>query len=272
MIVVAGQPLDIDSLTGEYPSNSLEYDLLRRMADSDGTYAYDSLSDLSFELTLRREIVAAARALARSRFSFAVFHKSRCNEEYWERTANGGFDLREGAVPSEAILDIYTNGREYATECATAILIVYYRALLETYGAERFNALFPHIYLMNWSRLDPLLRETGSPRAAADMLPGDRGYFRNPDVDPETPEWQGENVIILPDSLYYGHGIGVTRAQGIIRGLNAHRREGATQSAYLMDEVGRPDFKKLAGLYDEDAARGAYPEWGISHPRVSVMY
>ena len=169
-------------------------------------------------------------------------------------------------------MDIYVNGGQYATECATAILIVYYRALLEVFGTERFNVLFPHIYLMNWTRLDPLLREAGTPRMAVDQLPGDRGYFRNPDVDPETPEWQGENVIILPDDLYYGHGIGVTRAGGIIRGLNAHRREGSTQSAYLMEEVGRPDFKRLAGLYDEGTARSAYPEWGLSHPRISVMY
>ena len=272
MIVIAGQPLDIDTLSAEYPSDSLEWELLRRMADSAGTYGYGSLPELTFELTLRREIVNAARSLARSRFSFAVFHKSRCNEAYWERTANGGFDLREGAVPSAAVTDIYTNGRRYATECATAILIVYYGALLETFGAERFNALFPHIYLMNWSRLDPLIREAGTPKKAADMLPGDRGYFRNSDVDPETPEWQGENVIILPGDLYYGHGIGVTRAGGIIRGLNAHRREGATESAYLMDEVGRLDFKKLAGLYDEGAARGAYPEWTLSHPRIGVIY
>jgi len=272
MIVVGGRPFDIDPLMEAYQPNSIEGELLRRMADSTGTYGYDSVSELTFELELRREIVDAARALSRSRFSFAVFHKSRCNETYWERTANGGFDLREGELPSEAVMDIYTNGGQYATECATAILIVYYRALLETFGAERFDALFPHIYLMNWSRLDPLLREAGTPRRAVDQLPGDRGYFRNPDVDPETPEWQGENVIILPNDLYYGHGIGLTRAAGIIRGLNAHRREGSTQSAYLMDEVGRPDFKRLAGLYDEGAARGGYPEWGLSHPRISVMY
>jgi len=272
MIAIGGQPFDIDTLADVYAPDSLEWDILGRMSDSAGTYAYDSLSDLSFELTLRREIVSAARALARSRFSFAVFHKSRCNEDYWDRTASGGFDLKEGAVPSEAVMDIYTNGGKYATECATAILVVYYRALLETYGAGRFNALFPRIHLMNWSGLDPLIREAGTPKKAADQLPGDRGYFRNPEVDPETPEWQGENVIILSDTLYYGHGIGVTRAEGIIRGLNAHRKEGATQSAYLMDEVGRPDFKKLAALYDEGAVRGAYPEWGLSHPRVSVMY
>lgn len=272
MITIGGQPFDIDGLAEEYQSDSIERDVLRRMADSAGTYAYDSLSQLAFELRLRREIVNAARSLARSRFSFAVFHKSRCNETYWERTANGGFELKEGAVPSEAVMDIYVNGGKYATECATAILIVYYRALLEAYGAQRFNALFPHILLMNWSGLDPLLREAGTPKKAADQLPGDRGYFRNPDVDPETPEWQGENVIILPGDLYYGHGIGVTRAGGIIRGLNNHRREGATESAYLVDEVGRPDFKRLAGLYDEGAARSAYPEWGLSHPRISVMY
>ena len=270
MIVVGGQPLDIDTL--DYPANSIEGELLRRMADSDAAYAYDTLGDLTFELGMRREIINASKALSRSRFSFAVFHKSRCNEAYWERTANGGFSLKAGAVPSEAIMDIYTNGGKYATECATAMVIVYYRALLEVYGTQRFNELCPYIYLMNWYQLEPILREVGTPRKAADILIGDRGYFRNPDVDPETPEWQGENVIVLPDNLYYGHGIGITRAEGIIRGLNAHRKEGATRSAYFMDEVGRPDFAKLAALYEEDAAESVYPGWALSHPRISVMY
>ena len=272
MISIGGQPFAADALMDRYPRNSVEREVLGRMGESTGTYSFDYMEDLEFELLLRRETVNAARSLARSRISFATFHKSKCNPAYWERTANGGCALKEGVVPSEAVMDIYVNGGEYATECATAMIIVYYQALLAVFGKERFNALFPHIYLMNWHNLDPLLRETGSPRKVDDILPGDRGYFRNPEVDPETPEWQGENVIILPGDLYYGHGIGVTRAGGIIRGLNNHRREGATESAYLVDEVGRPDFKRLAGLYDEGAAWNAYPEWGLSHPRISVMY
>ena len=74
---------------------------------------------------------------------------------------------------------------------------------------------------------------------------GDRRYFDNPDVDPVTPEWQGENVIVLDNSLYYGHGIGIEDANDIIKSLNSNREHGSTQSAFLMDSASRPNFKKL---------------------------
>ncbi|MEF3309356.1 hypothetical protein PV433_10630 [Paenibacillus sp. GYB004] len=47
--------------------------------------------------------------------------QQRANREYWERMSNGGFLLRRGVYPSEAILDIISNGRAYAFECATAM-------------------------------------------------------------------------------------------------------------------------------------------------------
>ena len=249
MIQIAGSPFDATALTGEFSEYSIERKVLSTMAQSTETYRFDSLDQLRFELTLRREIVKAARALDRSSFAFAVFHYSKCNPKYWERTNNGGFELIEGAKPSEAIRDIYSNGHLYATECATAMVIVYYKALLEVFGDELFDATFPKITLMNWHALDPLLKEVGLPRPVADVLLGDRGYFDNPDVNPETPQWQGENVIVLPDDLYYGHGIGIRTADEIIRALNGNRFEGATQPAEFLDSLARPNFKKTIRSY-----------------------
>lgn len=223
--------------------------MLRTMTDSSSKYAYESAGQLSFELQLRREIVNAARLLYRSRMGFAVFRLSRCNEAFWDRTSNGGFRLKKDAVPADAIRDIYDNGSAYATECATAMLIVYYKAFLEVYGEERFNSLFKDIYLMNWHTSDPLLKAASTPRPVPELLLGDRGYFANPDVDPQTPQWQGENVIVLPDDLYYGHGVGIHTADQIIRALNGNRKEGSTTTAYLMQSAGRPDIKKLASYY-----------------------
>jgi ubiquitin len=59
-----------------------------------------------------------------------------------------------------------------------------------------------------------------------DFFPGDCRYFKNPDVNPETPQWQGENVIDLNDGKYYGHGIGIRTADEIINALNERRKEG----------------------------------------------
>ena len=68
---------------------------------------------------------------------------------------------------------------------------------------------------MNWKYLDKDLgvRSSNNKRS----LPGDCLYIANPDVDPATPEWQGENVIQLINGRYYGHGIGIRTIEGFIR-------------------------------------------------------
>ena len=124
------------------------------------------------------------------------------------------------------------------------IVIVYYLGLVEVLPEKLFDELFADIYLMDWKYLDKDLG-VHTYRGVRDSLPGDCLYFKNPDVNPDTPEWQGENVIQLFDGYYYGHGIGIKSAEGIIRELNRNRRPNA-QKAYLMDQIVKPDFKYLA--------------------------
>jgi protein-glutamine gamma-glutamyltransferase len=205
---------------------------------------------IEFERKLRQSICDAALALHNSGMRFAVFTNTECNTEYWNRTNNGGFSLKTGGTvtPANAIRDIFKNGRRYATECATAMMIVYYKAILDVYGDDLFNRIFNSIYLMDWDIRDPLLIKVGRMEkvGASGLIPGDRGYFANPDHDPALPQWQGENVIVLDNNMYYGHGIGFANANTIINSLNSRRRSGNARSAYLMDSAGRPDFKKLA--------------------------
>ncbi|MCH3965079.1 MAG: protein-glutamine gamma-glutamyltransferase [Clostridium sp.] len=201
---------------------------------------------MSFESNLRNNIVNAAIALDKSNLSFSTFRKSYCNGNYWERTRQGGFLLKEGASPSAAINDIYRNGSKYGTECATAIVIVFYKACLDSFGNRLFDAVLPDIYLMNWQNVD---RNLGL--ATMDIenpLPGDCLYFKNPQVSPLTPEWQGENVIDLGEGMYYGHGVGIRTGNEIVDALNSNRVMGATQSAYLLDSATRPDFERLAHI------------------------
>jgi protein-glutamine gamma-glutamyltransferase len=261
MITVSDHSFDNSTITNDYPQNSVERQLIEKMSQSTENYRYDSLDKLKFELRLRKEIIKTARDMDRSAFAFATFHKSRCNEDYWERTENGGFNLKSGASPSEAIRDIFNNGGKYATECATAMIILYYKALLNVYGDALFDEQFPEIYLMNWYYIDSLLKSIGAPKKAEDVLPGDRGYFENPDVDPKTPEWQGENVIVLPDGLYFGHGIGVRTAGHMIDDLNAHRKPDAEKPAHFLESVSRPDFNMLADIYERNSARNAQAAW-----------
>lgn len=249
MIYVGNKPFDTAALLNEYPGGGIERSILNKMASGGDSYEYDTVDELKFELRMRGEIVRAAKELNRSGLAFEVFRDSRANPDYWIRRGDGGFELRRGVKPSDAIRDIFKNGSEYGTECATAIPIVYYKALLEIFPEDDFNRLFSEIHLMNWHRMSRELRSAGVMRPARDRLPGDRLYFANPDVDPRTPEWQGENVIDLGDGRFYGHGIGIHRGGRIIAALNENRRPGAGREAYLMDTAGRPDFKLLARLY-----------------------
>ena len=103
---------------------------------------------------------------------------------------------------------------------------------------------------MNWQSLDKdlgiyLLRNP------ADYIPGDCRYFKNPDVNPLTPEWQGENAIDLGNGTYYGHGIGIKTAEEIIDALNSRRISEDSVSAYLMTSVTLLSFKYLNYKYNQ---------------------
>jgi len=248
MIIISGNVIKPESVGAEYALGSVEREMINALAASSERYDYDSLDQLKFEVSMRKEIIASSRALNQSGMEFEIFRKTRCNPAYWNRTNEGGFVLKNGVRPSEAIRDIFENGSKYSTECATAMMIVYYKALLNIYSENLFNQTFPKIELMNWHHIDRLLQEVGYMTQRKDYFPGDRRYFANPDVDPLTPEWQGENVIDLGNGLYYGHGMGINRADVIIRELNKNRSEGADESAFLMDSAGRPNFQKLAAI------------------------
>lgn len=241
MVIINNQPVAAIPMETPDPLQQGIFDTLQKSA---GEYRYASADELITELMVRKSIVNKALALAYSGFEFQVFRKSFANPAYWNRNMVGGFTLKSEVLPSDAISDIIQNGQLYGTECATAMMIVYYASMLDVLGAEKFNKLFSDIYLMNWEHIDRdlFLREADD---VADELPGDARYFMNPDVDPLHPEWQGENVFYLGDGKYYGHGVGILNADGVIRKLNNARKKDAQRSAYLLDGAKRQDYKMI---------------------------
>ncbi len=229
------------------------------MNEDTAVYSYQSIDELSFELKLRKNIILSARAMNQSNVRFAVFAKSRCNPQYWHLTRTGGFLLLDGVTPSDAIQDIYRNSSQYAFECATAMVIIYYHAVLNLIGESLFNQLFQNIYLYSW-HADPDLGLTSN--YTGHFLPGDVVYFKNPDFDPQTPQWRGENAVILGDGTYFGHGVGIKTAEQIIQALNRRRKPGKKQSAYLTNVVTRPSFKHLAKL---SMSQGVYSNHKYQH-------
>ncbi|RRJ63467.1 protein-glutamine gamma-glutamyltransferase [Paenibacillus oralis] len=235
---------------GQMALPELQRSIVQAKEASPAAYAYVSLEALLFELSLRSRIVESAQALYASGVKFATYKTSRCNEAYWHRTGEGGFRLRSGVAPTDAIRDIFANGSLYGFECSMAMVIVVYKAVLEQIPRSAFNTYFNNLYLYDWQYDSDLGFIQGNRMLGA--YPGDIFYFKNPDHNPATPEWQGENGIMLGPDLFYGHGVGIKSSSGIIEALNRRRRPGSRVSAYMLDEVIYPNFehiRRLSGVF-----------------------
>ncbi|HET7628856.1 MAG TPA: protein-glutamine gamma-glutamyltransferase [Bacillales bacterium] len=245
MIEIADTSAGEGVVSDYWLSRELSRTMIEQMRRSDIIYRYRSAREFNFEMEMRNAIVHAAHLLNRSGASFATFYETRGNQQYWQVRPNGALHLRPGAEPAAAINDVFVNGSLYAFECATAMVLILYKAILDTIGRQAFNQYFSNIVLWDWEYDRDLGLTWDVPR---EYLPGDVRYFKNPDVNPQHMEWQGENVIDLGNGLYFGHGIGIRNAEAIIETLNRLRRPGAQRSAYLMNEAGRPNFAHLAQL------------------------
>ena len=241
MIQIADKPFNQSDLQ---PTDSIEKTILQRLNDHPTVYSYQSIAELSFELKLRKSIIESAKAMNDSNVRFATFSTSRGNPHYWNLTNVGGFRIWPGVKPSDAIQDIYSHSSSYAFECATAMIVIYYHAILNLIGADLFNQLFQNIYLYSW-HADPDLGLTAF--TTHDFIPGDVVYFDNPDFNPQTPQWRGENAVVLEDDdTYFGHGIGIKTANQMIVALNKRRKPESNRTARLSNIVARPSFKNLS--------------------------
>ncbi|QRG68373.1 protein-glutamine gamma-glutamyltransferase [Brevibacillus choshinensis] len=247
MIWIAGRQVDPSSLTTAWRLNRVQVEIVEKMARSQEAFEYPTPEMLQFELKMRDHLVRSARALNDSGIAFSTFVDSRCNERYWYRTELGGFQLRNGILSSQGIIDIFRNGRLYATECATAMVIILYHATLHSIRPADFERLFADILLYDWRYDQDLDLQTGTTNT---FLPGDILYFANPEFNPMKPWWQGENVVDLGRGLYYGHGAGIKTADELIDFLNDERAPGATRSAYLVRQATRPGFAYLSQFSD----------------------
>jgi protein-glutamine gamma-glutamyltransferase len=223
-------------------SNKEQKTILKKMAALDVNYEYETVNQLKFELLFRTNTLRAATELNKSGAKFTTFTYAFCNKKYWDRLSNGGFLLKNNVSPSVAILDIIKNGKLYAFECSTAIAIVLYIATLYSIGSNKFDFLFDRLYLMDWQFDEDL---PVSQKYGDDFIPGDVLHFNNPDFDPKQPHWRAENVIYFGDDKYYGHGIGIRGASAIIGFLNKKRKPNPEDSAYLMRQITRPNYKTI---------------------------
>ncbi|GGF13424.1 protein-glutamine gamma-glutamyltransferase [Halobacillus andaensis] len=268
MIQVAGVPFQQNDIG---TMDSREQMIIRQMLDSPAVYTYGSRNELIFEVKLRKEIVKSAELMNGSQVEFATFETTRSNPDYWLLSGYGALRLRPGVRPSAAIKDIFTNSDRYAFECAGAMLIIYYHAVLNVLGESNFNRIFPDLYIYSWHADSDLgLYPTYINR----FLPGDVVYFDNPGFDPRAPQWRGENAIVVGKDLYFGHGLGIMTAKEMIETLNELRHPMSTQSAYLTNLVVRPSFRHLQqfAVTTRNGAVRKYQPAMILHDENSISY
>jgi protein-glutamine gamma-glutamyltransferase len=176
MIFVHGYPVDTAKISGFNQLTSRQKQIGKKLENSRESFYYTSPHQFLFEAIMRSNIVAAAEAMRDSGAGFATFVTARCNPQYWRRTAYGGFLLRPDVRPSDAITDIFINGKRYGFECTTAIMIMFYKAVLETIGTRMFDQLFNGLLLYSTEH-DEDLQIIAVP--SGDSLPGDVRYIKS---------------------------------------------------------------------------------------------
>lgn len=266
MIQVARRPFSLDS-TMDF--GEVEGVIIEQMLNSPELFSYLSVNELRFEINLRKNIMESAQEMSASEVAFTIFENARCNPTYWTLTSAGGFLLRPGVRPSDAILDIYRNSYLYGFECATAIIIIYYQSILKSIGRSRFDSIFQNIYLYSWhTNPDLEIHYIYSKQ----FVPGDVVYFNNPEYHPYASWYRGLNAVVLSDGTFFGHGFGIMTAEEIIEFLNTQRHPESRQSAYIENLITRISPTTVHKLFASQSVRNNYniPKMVIHHNLCSI--
>lgn len=184
-------------------------------------------------------VVDAAFALSQSP---AKFGGNDFDWARWRSVGDGAFKPRFFMKPSESVRDLFAHPERYEYECATAMVIVYYKAMLDVLGDKRFNEVCRDLQIGPWvmeADLERLFVRRGDsiPISEPPLELGEHTYVKNFDVSPEGREagWQGENVIYVGDGLYYGHPFGIVDSQEIRSALDGQRNQGSTQPSSFVN-------------------------------------
>lgn len=217
---------------------------------ADGRLVHTTLSETRYQTArMQLSVVKATRDFASANVGFSGRWKDdKVNTALWSLKYSGEMSVRAGQKPSEAIADIFKNGRSYAFECATGTMVILYKAILDRVGPDDFDAAFPRLKIKRWDNKPELFKAAERVGDLPGYMAGDHTYFKNPDFAPEHSAWQGENVIYLGDGQYFGHGVGYATEDDVLDTLDALRKPDATTPAFRDDFELRLDGKKIAAL------------------------
>jgi len=201
-------------------------------------------------------MVDAAYAMAEAKHEFGGILKA--NPKFWNNPGGemATMTLKRGQSASAAIKDVFENPQQYQFECATALVLLRYKAIMELVGEKDFDRICKDLKVGPWDQeghAEAAWKVEGkagdgskiamSAEDAKKVKPGDYTYFKNWSVSLSgyNGGWQGENVISLGGDKYYGHPFGITTGKEIVAYLNQHRQPNAKKEASLLDVRARLD-------------------------------
>lgn len=217
----------------------------------------DSLHVLnSFELILRRHICEAATNQFASGLQFnAPYTVANCSSTnvFWE-TNGVGISIKAGANTADAIENIFSSGATFGADCYSALVIVWYKAVLDTFeecspanGRSKFASSFSSITISSTNSTYP--PNLGNQTYSSYRF-GDWRYIDNPDFALSTPQFKGFNVIQMTDGVqdwdeFYEHPYGVQSLFYHETTLAGHRISNPTEFPSLLLEANRFDVLML---------------------------
>lgn len=206
-------------------------------------------------------VVSACLEMHQAHHEFAIAPLQRFSGAYWRRDGrlqhHATFHLRPGVKASAALNDVFRNPDGYRFECATALVLVYYRAIQKLIGERDFDRIMGDLKVGPWEYEPDLARfllssgkgdRPATPERARQLKYGEYTYTKNWAVS-----WwgwakgcQGQNQIRLDDDLYYAHSYALVGQGDIVARENGARVIGAKTSASMTDAQTRLDPKLLS--------------------------
>ncbi|MBK6689695.1 MAG: hypothetical protein IPG45_34840 [Deltaproteobacteria bacterium] len=206
-------------------------------------------------------VVSACLEMHQAQHEFAIAPRQKFSSEFWRRDGQlsryATFHLKPGAKASSAMNDVFVNPDAYRFECATALVLVYYRAIQKLIGDSDFDRLMGDLKIGPWEYEADLQRflmasgrgdQPATEARAQELKFGEYTYTKNWAVS-----WwgwakgcQGQNQIRLDEDLYYAHSYALVGQGDIVARENGARVLGAKTSASMTDRQQRLNPQLLA--------------------------
>ncbi|MDP2339955.1 MAG: hypothetical protein Q8O67_03270 [Deltaproteobacteria bacterium] len=199
----------------------------------------------SEDIAFRAHVVKAAKDLAASGASFSgAAGSDKVNKDFWTMGFGGRMQVRkwmpDGSIgkPSTALRDLFQQGNKYGFECATAMMVIYHKAILDHVGDAAFDKMFSepkNLAFFRWEIEDQDYVDVKKlVHKPMPLSPGSHYYYENPAASTENSAFGGENVMYLGDGQFYAHGIigasgsYLVTEKEIVATLSSLREAGAT--------------------------------------------